>query len=57
MSARQKSDHPGYSFERAPWALVTGVEPLNWLEVKRLIMPQLSNTVLLSFVTNLTAAK
>ena len=25
----QKSDHPGYCCERAPWALVTGVEPLN----------------------------
>src|ERR1041385_5096102 len=24
-----KNDHPGYSFERAPWALVTGVGPLN----------------------------
>ena len=25
----RKSDHPGYSFERAPWTLVTGVGPLN----------------------------
>ncbi len=24
-----ESDHPGYSFERAPWALFTGVGPLN----------------------------
>ncbi len=24
-----KNDHPGYSFERAHWALVTGVGPLN----------------------------
>jgi len=24
----QKDDHPGYSCERAPWALVTGVGPL-----------------------------
>jgi hypothetical protein len=29
MHSIQKSDHPGYSFERAPWALITGVEPLN----------------------------
>lgn len=21
------NDHPGYSFKRAPWALITGVEP------------------------------
>ena len=27
----RKNDHPGYSFERAPWALVTGVGPLNLL--------------------------
>src|ERR1035438_495760 len=26
-----KNDHPGYSCERAPWALVTGVGPLNCL--------------------------
>ena len=26
---RGKNDHPGYSFERAHWALVTGVVPLN----------------------------
>jgi hypothetical protein len=26
-----KNDHPGYSCERAQWALVTGVEPLNCL--------------------------
>jgi len=26
--AHQRSDHPGYSCERAPWALVTGVGPL-----------------------------
>ncbi len=26
-----KNDHPGYSFERAQWALVTGVGPLNRL--------------------------
>jgi hypothetical protein len=25
-----KNDHPGYSFERAQWALVTGVGPLNF---------------------------
>ncbi len=25
----QKNDHPGYSCERAQWALVTGVGPLN----------------------------
>lgn len=24
---QQKSDHPGYSCERASWALVTGVGP------------------------------
>lgn len=24
---QQKNDHPGYSCERAPWALVTGVGP------------------------------
>lgn len=30
MRAIQKSDHPGYSFERTHWVLVTGVEPLNW---------------------------
>jgi hypothetical protein len=29
-SLRNKSDHPGYSCERAPWALITGVEPLNY---------------------------
>ena len=23
-----RCDYPGYSFERAPWALFTGVEPL-----------------------------
>lgn len=23
-----KNDHPGYSCERTPWVLVTGVEPL-----------------------------
>jgi hypothetical protein len=27
----RKNDHPGYSFERAQWALVTGVGPLNLL--------------------------
>ena len=26
-----KNDHPGYSFERAQWALVTGVGPLKLL--------------------------
>ena len=25
----RKNDHPGYSFERTPWVLVTGVGPLN----------------------------
>lgn len=25
-----KNDHPGYSFEKAPWAFVTGVGPLNF---------------------------
>ncbi len=30
MTSR-KNDHPGYSYERAPWALVTGVGPLNRL--------------------------
>ncbi len=25
-----KNDHPGYSCERAQWALVTGVGPLNF---------------------------
>ena len=24
----RKNDHPGYSCERTPWVLVTGVEPL-----------------------------
>jgi hypothetical protein len=27
----RKNDHPGYSFERAQWSLVTGVGPLNLL--------------------------
>jgi hypothetical protein len=26
---RVESDHPGYSCERAPWALVTGVGPFD----------------------------
>lgn len=26
----EKSDHPSCSFERAPWALITGVERLYW---------------------------
>ena len=30
--ARQKSDHPGYSFERTHWVLITGVEPLRCAE-------------------------
>jgi len=27
---KEENDHPGYSCERAPWALVTGVGPLNF---------------------------
>ena len=28
-STTKKNDHSGYPFRRAPWALVTGVEPFN----------------------------
>ena len=34
-SCPDKSDHPGYSFERTPWVLVTGVEPLNFQDSRR----------------------
>lgn len=29
MRRTHKSDHPGYSFERTHWVLITGVGPLN----------------------------
>jgi len=33
---QQKYDHPGYSYERAPWALVTGVEPFQLISGNRI---------------------
>lgn len=29
LGSTTKSDHPAYSCEKAPWAFVSGVEPLN----------------------------
>lgn len=33
---QQKNDHPGYSYERAPWALVTGVGPFQSLSTDKI---------------------
>ncbi len=35
MRREQKSDHPGYSFERTHWVLITGVGPLNFPDHRR----------------------
>jgi hypothetical protein len=35
MVSCSESDHPGYSFERTPWVLVTGMGPFVEIEVRR----------------------
>ena len=55
MRSIQKSDHPGYSFERTHWVLVTGVEPLNWKDANVGRLANTVNTVLQRNTTSDTA--
>jgi hypothetical protein len=60
--AIRKNDHPGYSFERAHWALVTGVGPLNFCggrRSKRSLLPQTADDTLpsLSVDENMSKVK
>ncbi len=32
LASYRNNDHPGYSFERTPWVLVTGMGPFKWLQ-------------------------
>jgi hypothetical protein len=52
MCAGLKSDHPGYSCERTPWVLVTGVEPLSSLSFRKtgaqLLAPKVAECAYLS---------